>query len=129
MKIYTCLCLLFLAGYLVAQNNTSALLPMPNQITPVKGKPFTVRSGKTAIYLNQPELQFTAKTLQTILQDRMQAKVPLASESGRADIRLLVDPAMEALSYQNNLQRDHYQRSYRRSGLLWSHDDGSASIR
>ena len=69
MKIYTCLCLLFLAGYLVAQNNTSALLPMPNQITPVKGKPFTVRSGKTAIYLNQPELQFTAKTLQTILQD------------------------------------------------------------
>ena len=24
MKIYTCLCLLFLAGYLVAQNNTSA---------------------------------------------------------------------------------------------------------
>ena len=83
MKIYTCLCLLFLAGYLVAQNNTSALLPMPNQITPVKGKPFTVRSGKTAIYLNQPELQFTAKTLQTILQDRMQAKVPLASESDR----------------------------------------------
>ena len=70
MKIYTCLCLLFLAGYLVAQNNTSALLPMPNQITPVKGKPFTVRSGKTAIYLNQPELQFTAKTLQTILQER-----------------------------------------------------------
>lgn len=40
MKIYTCLCLLFLAGYLVAQNNTSALLPMPNQITPVKGKPY-----------------------------------------------------------------------------------------
>ena len=63
MKIYTCLCLLFLAGYLVAQNNTSALLPMPNQITPVKGKPFTVRSGKTAIYLNQPELQFTANDI------------------------------------------------------------------
>lgn len=101
MKIYTCLCLLFLAGYLVAQNNTSALLPMPNQITPVKGKPFTVRSGKTAIYLNQPELQFTAKTLQTILQDRMQAKVPLASESGRADIRLLVDPAMDG--------KEHYR--------------------
>ena len=101
MKIYTCLCLLFLAGYLVAQNNTSALLPMPNQITPVKGKPFTVRSGKTAIYLNQPELQFTAKTLQTILQDRMQAKVPLASESGRAVIRLLVVPAIDG--------KEHYR--------------------
>lgn len=67
MKIYTCLCLLFLAGYLVAQNNISALLPMPNQITSVKGKPFTVHSGKTAIYLSQPELQFTANTLQNIL--------------------------------------------------------------
>ena len=77
MKIYTCLCLLFLAGYLVAQNNTSALLPMPNQITSVKGKPFTVRSGKTAIYLSQPELQFTANTLQNILSDRMQVEIPL----------------------------------------------------
>ena len=95
MKIYTCLCLLFLAGYLVAQNNTSALLPMPNQITSVKGKPFTVRSGKTAIYLSQPELQFTANTLQNILSDRMQVEIPLASESDRADIRLLIDPAME----------------------------------
>ena len=95
MKIYTCLCLLFLAGYLVAQNNTSALLPMPNQITSVKGKPFTVHSGKTAIYLSQPELQFTANTLQNILSDRMQVEIPLASESDRADIRLLIDPAME----------------------------------
>ena len=95
MKIYTCLCLLFLADYLVAQNNTSALLPMPNQITSVKGKPFTVRSGKTAIYLSQPELQFTANTLQNILSDRMQVEIPLASESDRADIRLLIDPAME----------------------------------
>ena len=112
MKIYTCLCLLFLAGYLVAQNNTSALLPMPNQITPVKGKPFTVRSGKTAIYLNQPELQFTAKTLQTILQDRMQAKVPLASESGRADIRLLVDPAMEG--------KEHYRIKITSKGITIS---------
>lgn len=58
MKIYTCLCLLFLAGYLVAQNNTSALLPMPNQITPVKGKPFTVRSGKTAIYYKRQNKLF-----------------------------------------------------------------------
>ena len=112
MKIYTCLCLLFLAGYLVAQNNTSALLPMPNQITPVKGKPFTVRSGKTAIYLNQPELQFTAKTLQTILQDRMQAKVPLASESGRADIRLLIDPAMKG--------KEHYRIEITSKGITIS---------
>lgn len=77
MKIYTCLCLLFLADYLVAQNNTSALLPMPNQITSVKGKPFTVRSGKTAIYLSQPELQFTANTLQIYYQTECKWKFHL----------------------------------------------------
>ena len=106
---------------------------MPNQITPVKGKPFTVRSGKTAIYLSQPELQFTAKTLQTILSRQdASAKVPLASESGRADIRLLVDPAMEG--------KEHYRIKITSKGitisgataascLLWSHDYGSASFR
>lgn len=112
MKIYTCLCLLFLAGYLVAQNNTSALLPMPNQITSVKGKPFTVRSGKTAIYMGQPELQFTANTLQNILYDRMQVEIPLASESGHADIRLLIDPAMDG--------KEHYRIEITSKGITIS---------
>ena len=67
MKIYTCLCLLFLAGYLVAQNNTSALLPMPNQITSVKGKPFTVRSGKTAIYQTECKWKFHLLPNPTVL--------------------------------------------------------------
>ena len=80
MKIYTCLCLLFLAGYLVAQNNTSALLPMPNQITSVKGKPFTVRSGKTANYKGQPEMHITANTLKNIITDRIQEDIPLPSK-------------------------------------------------
>ena len=112
MKIYTCLCLLFLTGYLVAQNNTSALLPMPNHITSVKGKPFTVRSGKTAIYLNEPELQFTANTLQNILYDRMQVEIPLISESSRADIRLLIDPSIDG--------KEHYQIDITSKGITIS---------
>lgn len=84
MKIYTCLCLLFLAGYLVAQNNTSALLPMPNQITPGKRETFyRIRSGKTAIYLNQPGIAVYSKDAANDITRQDAAKVPLASESGR----------------------------------------------
>ena len=72
---------------------------MPNQVTSVEGKPFTVRAGNTAIYLNQPELQFTAHTLQSVLSDRMQVKVPLSSESAHANIRLLIDPAIDGTEH------------------------------
>lgn len=99
MKIHICFLLLLAVGSLSAQNNTSALLPMPNQVTSVEGKPFTVRAGNTAIYLNQPELQFTAHTLQSVLSDRMQVEVPLSSESARADIRLLIDPAIDGTEH------------------------------
>ncbi len=102
MKIYTCLCLLFLAGYLVAQNNTSALLPMPNQITPVKRETFYCPFRKNGhLFESAGVAVYSKDAVQTILQDRMQAKVPLASESDRADIRLLVDPAMEG--------KEHYR--------------------
>lgn len=94
MRIYTCLCLFILTGWLAAQNNTSALLPMPNGITLVKGKPFIVRAGKTAIYMNQSQLEFAAHVLQNILRDRMQVEIPLVDESDRADIRLLIDSAI-----------------------------------
>lgn len=94
MKIFTTLFLIILAGYIVAQDNTSALLPMPNHISSVEGKPFTTRPGKTAIYLNQPELEFTAHSLQAIFRERMQMEVPVTG-SDRADIRLLIDPAMD----------------------------------
>lgn len=44
MKIHICLLLLLAVGSLSAQNNTSALLAMPNQVTSAEGKPFTVRA-------------------------------------------------------------------------------------
>lgn len=42
----------------------------------------------------------------------MQAKVPLASESGRADIRLLVDPAMDG--------KEHYRIEITSKGITIS---------
>lgn len=85
--------LLLFPAYTVAQSNLSALLPMPNHVSVDKGRPFIVRNGKTAIYLDRPELEFTARTLQHIIKDRMQADIPL-STSDHSGIRLLVDAGM-----------------------------------
>lgn len=98
MRTLICICLLLLTWHLSAQDATSALLPMPNQVTLSKEKPFAVRHGKTAIYWNRPELEFTARNLQHILRDRMQTEIPF-SRSDRADIRLLIDPAMEGAEH------------------------------
>lgn len=98
MRTFICICLFLLVGRLSAQDVTSALLPMPNQVTLSKEKPFAVRYGKTAVYWNRPELEFAARSLQHILRDRMQVEIP-SSESERADIRLLIDPAMEGAEH------------------------------
>lgn len=62
--------------------------------------------------MGQPELQFTANTLQNILYDRMQVEIPLASESGHADIRLLIDPAMDG--------KEHYRIEITSKGITIS---------
>ena len=80
MRTFICICLFLLVGRLSAQDVTSALLPMPNQVTLSKEKPFAVRHGKTAVYWNRPELEFAARSLQHILRDRMQVEIP-SSES------------------------------------------------
>lgn len=95
VRTFFCICLLLLAGRLNAQDNISALLPMPNQITLSKENPFVVRPGKTVIYQHQPELEFAARSLQKILWDRMQVEIPCSESDDGADIHLLIDPAVE----------------------------------
>lgn len=112
MKTFICLCLLFLTGgCLVAQNNTSALMPMPNQVTQMKGKPFSILPGKTAIYINQPELEFAAHSLQAILKDRMEVEISV-TELSRAAIRLLIDPTISG--------DEHYRLEVNAKGLTIS---------
>lgn len=74
----------------MAQNNCSALLPMPNHITQTQGKSFALHTSKAAIYTNSEELQFAATALQGLLKERMQEEVPV-SNSEKSNIRLLID--------------------------------------
>lgn len=94
MKTFFSLFIVFFAFAAHAQNNCSALLPMPNRIEHIQGKLFTLVPEKSAIYINNEELRFAATTLQAILKERMQTDVPVSS-SAKSSIRLLIDPAIE----------------------------------
>ncbi len=50
--------MLLFAGYLSAQDNLSALLPMPNQVKQIESKKDFIISGKTTIQTNLPEDAF-----------------------------------------------------------------------
>lgn len=50
--------MLLFAGYLSAQNNLSALLPMPNQVKQIDSKKDFIISDKTTIQTNLPEEAF-----------------------------------------------------------------------
>lgn len=81
MKNYLGLIFLLFAVTATAQNNRSALLPMPNHIEQVQGKPFSLTGKNITIHPGQPELKFAATTLQSILKDRMQVDIPLSGLS------------------------------------------------
>ena len=94
-----------------AQEIASALLPMPNRVEQFQGKPFSISDPQTVIYTNRPELEFAARSLQKIFQERMQVKVSL-SQSDRAAIRLLIDPAIN--------EKEHYRIQVNSSGMTIS---------
>ena len=123
MKIYISLYFVFFVSWLSAQDMTSALIPMPNQVNMLQGKPFCLVDGKTMIYINRPELEFAAHSLQSVIQERMQITLS-STESIRADIRLLIDPSIKG--------NEHYLihvDSHCSGSLLWSEDCRSASSR
>lgn len=62
--------MLLFAGYLSAQDNLSALLPMPNQVKQIESKKDFIISGKTTIQTNLPEDAFCIAELKDILRQR-----------------------------------------------------------
>ena len=86
--------MLLFAGYLSAQDNLSALLPMPNQVKQIESKKDFIISGKTTIQTNLPEDAFCIAELKDILRLRT-GKTPTLSSSGSGSsvIRLILDPS------------------------------------
>lgn len=63
-----------------AQANLSALIPMPNKVEPLEGKPYRFVEGRTAIAYGGEELHFVAETLADVIQHRTGIAVPLVSK-------------------------------------------------
>ena len=70
--------------------NCSALMPMPNQLTPLQGKSFSMHANHAAIYINNEELSFSAEMLKDIIQHEMGVKASSSTDK-HAPIQLLVD--------------------------------------
>ncbi|WP_288732045.1 beta-N-acetylhexosaminidase [uncultured Parabacteroides sp.] len=94
MKVFICFIMLLCTTCIGAQDNCSALMPMPNSVVQGKGNPFEISANKTTIYVNHSDLEFSALTLQKILNEQMQLEIPL-SESSESSVRLLIDPEMK----------------------------------
>ena len=111
MKNYLGLIFLLFAFTAIAQNNRSALLPMPNHIEQLQSKPFSLTGKNISIHPEQPELKFAATTLQAILKDRMQINIPL-SGSRQSAIRLTIDPQLNG--------KEHYKLKIDQKGITIS---------
>ena len=82
--------MLLFAGCLSAQDNLSALLPMPNQVKQIESKKDFIISGKTTIQTNLPEDAFCIAELKDILTPTLSS-----SGSGSSVIRLILDPSVK----------------------------------
>ena len=72
-------------GSLFAQENCSALIPMPNSIVQGEGMPFEISEGRTSIYVSHPELSFAAQQLQQIIDEEMQLEIHKNSHTTSSD--------------------------------------------
>ena len=76
-----------------AQSNLSALMPMPNHVELVKGKPYRFVEGRTAIAYTDKQ-QFVAESLASIIKQRTGVAVPAVTGT-KADITLALDPTLQ----------------------------------
>ena len=64
-----------------AQSNLSALMPMPNHVEQVKGKPYRFVEGRTAITYTDAEQQFVAESLASIIEQRTGVPVAITANT------------------------------------------------
>ena len=85
LQILWCICLVF-SSHAYAQDNLSALIPMPNKVATSSKAPLVLQGDKVACYIQVDSLQFELKTVASLFQ-----------------IRLLIDKSLK--------KNDHYKLS------------------
>lgn len=97
MKNYLSLVVLLFALAATAQDNRSALIPMPNHFEQTPGKPFRLGTKEAVIFAPQLAAQFAGNTLRQILKERMRVDAPVvdAASERAAIIQLTIDPELQ----------------------------------
>ena len=102
LQIICCLCLVF-SGYAFAQDNLSALIPMPNKVSTDSKAPLVLSGDKVTCYIQVDSLQFELETVSSLFQKRFGLKIEQTSTSSDTQVRLLIDKSLK--------KNDHYKLS------------------
>jgi len=92
-KLFLLSLLITLSTLLFAQDNLSALIPMPNKITEGKGKVLTLNNQSVINADNG--LTFVANTLQKIVKERMNLQLAVNNSNAKGAIRLKLDSSIK----------------------------------
>ena len=93
-KIWFCLAFFILGSALNAQDNLSALLPMPNQVKMLRSMPFSCAVGETSYRIAGENLDFAKQTLCKVFQQQMDICLKEASAGEEASVVLQIDESI-----------------------------------
>ena len=120
-KIFAVLVALCTTFTSMAQDNLSALMPMPNHIEHPKGRAWHIIEGRTAIEQPADSLHFIAETIAGIIAQRTDVPVGITSKGGKADIKLRIDKTLEGA--------EHYRLQISQRGIVLSGSTTAALFR
>ncbi|MFR1136074.1 MAG: glycoside hydrolase family 20 zincin-like fold domain-containing protein [Bacteroides xylanisolvens] len=95
--------ILFVVSTLFAQDNLSALIPMPNKIISSSSGSLELQGKSIACYVQADSLSFELKKVSSIFEKRFGLDIKRVTKKSRAQIHLLVDKSLS--------KNDHYQLS------------------
>ena len=116
--ILVALCTIFT---IVAQENLSALMPMPNHIEHPKGRAWHIIEGRTAVEQPADSLHFIAETIANIISQRTDVPVCITPKGGKADVKLYIDNTLQG--------EEHYQLQISQRGIILRGSSAAALFR
>ena len=84
---------------IAAQDNLSALIPMPNHVELPQGKPFRIEDGRTTIHCPADSLTPIAEAIAHSIHRRTGVAVPLSSQPRKGSIILTIDPTLQGTEH------------------------------
>ena len=120
-KTFAALVLLCTVFASMAQDNLSALMPMPNHVEQAKGRAWRIVEGRTAVEQPADSLLFIAETIADIISQRTGVPVGMVTKGSKADIKLCIDNTLEGA--------EHYRLQVSQRGLTLSGSTAAALFR